>query len=379
MAKRDYYEVLGVSRDASQEEIKRAYRRLAREHHPDRNPGDPQAEERFKEINEAYSVLSDPQKRAAYDQFGHQGPGMGPGAGPGEGFGPGFAGDFGDLFDVFFGGMHREPTGPTRGEDIAVEVSLDLEEILRGTERTVRVHRIEVCDACGGTGARRGTGPVTCQTCRGTGQVRAVRDTLLGRVMTATTCPTCGGRGQVIHDPCPECRGSGRVRRLREVRVRIPPGVAEGTRVRLSGEGHAGERNGPRGDLYVLVHEKPHPRFRREGYDLVLELPVSPVQAVLGTRMEVATLTDGKAEVEVPAGSQPGTVVRLRGKGVPHLRGGGRGDLLVRVRVHIPERVSPEERELWMRLASVRGEKVADGNEAERGGLFRKVKDHLLG
>ncbi|MGE5542841.1 MAG: molecular chaperone DnaJ, partial [Bacillota bacterium] len=297
MAKRDYYEVLGVSRDASQDEIKKAYRQLAKKHHPDANPNDPAAQDRFKEINEAYEILSDPQKRAAYDRFGNAATGAG-GAGQGDfDFGPfgspfgggGFGGGIGDIFDMFFGQSGRETQrrGPVRGADLQYDLQITLEEAASGVDRDIEIIGWETCRTCGGTGAKPGTRPVTCKTCGGTGQVQSVQDTLLGRIMTSRTCEYCRGTGQVIENPCDECRGRGRVRRKRTVTVKIPAGVDTGLRLRLSGEGEPGERGGPRGDLFVNITVKPHDLFQRRNDDLHCDATIGFVQAALGDEIEV--------------------------------------------------------------------------------------------
>lgn len=378
MASKDYYAVLGVERGASDEEIKRAYRRLARKHHPDANPGDPTAEERFKEIGEAYSVLSDPQRRAAYDQFGTADPSAG--FGPGSGFGANFGsmGDIGDIFDAFFGGgvgqSSRRRSGPLRGSDVAVEVTLTLEEEMQGTEREIQLQRQESCSDCGGSGARAGTRPAACTRCQGTGQVRVSRQTAFGQFVTAHPCEVCRGTGRVITDPCPTCRGQGTVRRVRKVKVRIPAGVGEGARVRIAGEGEGGHAGGPNGDLYVIIHERAHPVFHRDGYDLHAEVTLGFGSLALGCEVEVNLLGSGKEKLKVPAGTQPGSALRIRGRGLPHLRGSGRGDLFYHVRLEVPARLSGEERELLRKWAHLRGEPVDD--EPERG-LFRKVKDAI--
>jgi len=366
---KDYYEVLGVPRSASEEEIKKTFRQLARKYHPDMNPGDKGAEERFKEINEAYSVLSDAEKRSHYDQFGTAEASQ-PGAG---GFGGGFGGqspfgDIGDIFDAFFGGGGARQTGPARGDDLRVDMELTLEECFAGVERDVRVTRQEACSACHGTGGKDGKQPERCKRCGGTGQVQQARDTAFGRFMTSRPCPVCHGNGRTVSEACPTCRGTGQQRRSRTLKVRIPAGVGDGARVRLSGEGEPGFRGGPPGDLYVLVREHPHDRFVRQGSDLHVELGIGYPEAALGDEFEMQGI-DGKVRVKVPEGTQPGQEVRLRGRGMPHLRGGGRGDLVVHVAVRVPRRLSAEEREILGRLRDLR--KGGDGDK----GFFGRVKD----
>ncbi|MDQ7794075.1 MAG: molecular chaperone DnaJ [bacterium] len=362
--KRDYYEVLGVPRDASQADVKRAFRELARKHHPDVNPGDPTAEDKFKAINEAYEVLGDPEKRRRYDQFGHPSPGMGDG---GPGFDP-FSG-LGDLFEAFFGeGTGGARRGPRRGRDLGYELELDLEDVFKGLEVDVEVAREENCPVCDGSGARIGSPPRTCPRCAGRGRVEAVQSTLLGRFVTMQPCDRCGGEGRVVEDPCPDCRGAGRVRRRRRLAVKVPPGVDNGSRLRLPGEGEAGAQGGPPGDFYVLVRVKPHPVFSRRGRDLFCELPVSMVTAALGGEMAVPTL-EGEVNLTIPAGSQPGVTLRLRGKGMPTRS--GRGDLHVTVRVDIPRRLSIEQRRLLEEFARLAGEEPREPGK----GFFRRVAD----
>lgn len=349
---RDYYEILGVGRDASDDEIKQAFRRMARQSHPDANPGDPVAEERFKEINEAYEVLRDPNKRAAYDRFGRAGVnGRGAAAGPGGPFG-----GFEDIFDMFFGGAARgarggTPHGPERGPDLELSLEIELREAAEGLERDVDVDRIESCLICGGTGSRPGSRPARCPTCQGTGQVTTAQNTVFGRFVTSRTCDHCGGQGFVIADPCDECAGRGMVRRRRRLKVAVPPGVDSGTRLRLAGQGQGGLRGGPAGDLYVHIVVKRHPRFLRRGADLESETSVSFVRAALGGRIQVETLF-GPVEADLPAGTQPGDVLRMRGHGMPDpRRGQARGDLRVSVRVEVPRRLSRRQRELLLELA----------------------------
>ncbi|MFN2390087.1 MAG: molecular chaperone DnaJ [Actinomycetota bacterium] len=357
---RDHYEALGVARTASAEQIKRAYRSLARELHPDANPDDPAAEERFKEITHAYEVLSDPSKRQRYDAFGDDRGGMG-------GFG-----DFGgisDLFSTFFGGGGAPARrGPARGSDVAAEVTLTLEEAASGVERTVEIATLDTCPDCGGDGNAPGTHPTRCNDCGGTGEVRQVRRTVFGNVMTASTCSTCGGAGREIVDPCSRCRGRGRVPVTDSLTVQIPPGVDDGAQLRVSGRGEAGVRGGSAGDLYVLIHVREHELFRRAGDDLGCDVPVPMTVAALGGTVEVPTL-DGPHEIDVEPGTHSGHVVRLRGRGMPRLDGRGRGQLIALLKVETPTDLDREQVELLERFARMRGERVADR------GLFEKIKE----
>jgi molecular chaperone DnaJ len=345
----DFYELLGVGRDASDEEIKKAYRRLARQYHPDANDGDPAAEARFKEISVAYDTLRDPEKRRRYDMYGAEGMGAGPGPGAG-----GF--DFGvsDLFDAFFGGGFgggsRGPGGPPRGPDAEVHLVLDLEEAAFGATKPVELRMPVECERCSGSGCEPGTHPSTCRTCGGAGEVRSVRRTILGQMMTATPCSACRGTGREILSPCRDCRGDGRVTLPATVEVQVPAGIDDGQRLRLAGRGPAAPRGGEPGDLYVSIAVRPHPVFEREGDDLhhVLRLPMT--QASLGAHLTIDTL-DGTEDLLVPAGTQTGRAFRLRGRGVPALRGRGRGDLIVTVEVVVPEKLNAEEAQLIRRLA----------------------------
>jgi molecular chaperone DnaJ len=346
MAKRDYYEILGVAKNASQAELKKAYRALAMKYHPDRNPGDAKAEENFKEAKEAYEVLSDEQKRAAYDQFGHAGLGGAAGGGPG-GFG-GFSGGgnfsdvFGDIFGDIFGG--RAGGGGSRvhrGADLRYNLDINLEEAVAGTTVKIKVPTLVGCTACNGTGAKKGSKPVTCSTCAGNGQVRIQQ----GFFSIQQTCPQCRGSGQIISDPCNTCHGEGRVRDHKTLSAKIPAGVDTGDRIRLSGEGEAGENGGPAGDLYIQINVREHPIFAREDSNLYCEVPVSFVTAALGGELEVPTL-DGRAKLRIPAETQSGKVFRLKGKGVKPVRGGTQGDLLCKVNVETPVNLTSRQKEL---------------------------------
>jgi molecular chaperone DnaJ len=364
--KRDYYEILGVPRGASEAEIKKAYRRLARDHHPDVNAHDPGAEERFKELTEAYEVLSNPESRRAYDTYGHRVPRGAAGGYPG---GDPFGG-FQDIFEAFFGDRSfggsffgtTSARGPSRGADIEVEVEVDLREAAFGVDRQVKVQTVKNCRVCDGVG---GTEAHTCPTCGGAGAVRTVRESFLGQMVSTQTCSTCGGRGRVIDVACENCRGSGRVSEVQERLLRVPAGIEDGMRLRVPGAGHAGEPGAPSGDLYVTVRVQEDPELMRDGEDLVHRMRVSFVAAALGTEAEVPTL-EGMAPVRVEAGTQPGTTLRLKGEGMPRIRGRGRGDLKVVVDVMVPTRLSGEQRELLERFEAVSGEETYNGS----GGSF---------
>ncbi|MDX1298749.1 MAG: molecular chaperone DnaJ [Pseudomonas sp.] len=343
MAKRDFYEVLGVERGVSEAELKKAYRRLAMKHHPDRNPDDKAAEEKFKEANEAYEVLSDAAKRSAYDQYGHAGvdPQMGGGGGPG---GANFSDIFGDVFSDFFGGgggRGGSRGGAQRGSDLRYTLELDLEEAVRGTTVTIRVPTLVNCKPCDGSGAKKGTTPVTCTTCGGIGQVRMQQ----GFFSVQQTCPRCHGQGKMITDPCGSCHGHGRVEEHKTLSVKVPAGVDTGDRIRLTGEGEAGAMGGPAGDLYVVVNVREHAIFQRDGKHLYCEVPISFADAALGGELEVPTL-DGRVKLKIPEGTQTGKMFRLRGKGVAPVRGGGAGDLMCKVAVETPVKLDKRQREL---------------------------------
>lgn len=341
MAKRDFYEVLGVSKNASADELKKAYRKMAMKYHPDRNPDDAQAEARFKEAKEAFEVLSDPQKRAAYDQFGHAGVDGQPGAGGfGGGGGAGFSDIFGDVFgDIFGGGRARG--GAARGADLQYNLRLSLEEAVNGTTVEIKIPTTKACETCNGSGAKPGTGKKTCTTCQGQGAVRIQQ----GFFSIQQPCPDCGGEGQTLEDPCNDCGGTGRVETTKTLSIKIPAGVDTGDRIRHSGEGQPGDKGGPPGDLYVAIEIKPHPLFKRKDADLTCDMPISFATAALGGEIEVPTL-DGRVNLKIPAETQTGKVFRLRGKGVRPVRGGPQGDLLVSVHVETPVKLNREQKEL---------------------------------
>ena len=359
MAKRDYYEILEVTREETAEGIKKSYRRLAVKYHPDKNPGDKQAEEKFKELGEAYEALSDPQKRAAYDQFGHaafdprQRARSGGGAGGfhdpfdifREVFGGGAGG--GSIFENLFGGGH-DPSAPQRGEDLRYDLEISLEEAALGCEREISVTKLDKCDSCGGSGAETGSKLRTCATCGGRGQVLMSR----GIFSIAQTCPHCKGAGRILEKPCKSCHGNGKRERSSKIKLRIPPGVDAGSRLRSTGNGEAGFRGGPAGDLYVMLHVKAHEMFQRDGDDLICEVPVSFIQAALGTEIEVPTL-EGNAAIKIPAGTQPATTFRVKGKGVKNLQGYGQGDLHVRVQVEVPTRLNHEQKAKLQEFAAL--------------------------
>lgn len=371
MAKRDYYEVLGVDKTADEATIKRAFRQQAKKYHPDLNPGDKDAEEKFKEVNEAYQILSDPQKRQQYDQFGFDGPQAGFGGGAGYGDFGGFGG-FEDIFSSFFGGGARQanPNAPRQGDDLRMDVTISFEEAARGCEKEVNVVRDETCENCGGTGAKPGTKPTTCSTCHGTGQVTQVRNTAFGRIQNVTTCPNCHGTGKVISDPCPKCNGRGKKRTSRRRTVKIPAGIDNGQVLTIRGQGGAGESGGPNGDLLIVVNVRPHKLFKRRDYDLYLELPITFTQATLGAEVDVPTL-DKPVKYNIPEGTQPGTVFRIKGAGIPYLRGTGKGDLYVTAKVEVPRKLTEKQKELLRQF-----EGVSTGNEyQEKKNFFERLKD----
>ncbi len=379
MAKRDYYEVLGVEKNASEDEIKKAFRKLARQYHPDVNPGDKNAEEKFKEINEANEVLSDPDKRQRYDQFGHAGTDPG-GYGGFGGFGQSADfGGFGDIFDMFFGGSERRSNGPQQGSDLRMDLQLTFEEAAFGIEKDIELPRLENCSACRGTGAKAGTQPARCKKCQGTGQVRVTQKTPLGHFQTIKTCPECNGTGQIITAPCPECSGRGKVRKTRKLHIKIPAGVDNGSRIRLSGEGEAGTKGGPSGDLYVYLGVSSHKIFERDGEDILMEMPITFVQAALGDEIKVPTL-QGYATLKIPEGTQTHTVFRLRGQGIPRLRGVGRGDQHVKIVVVTPNKLNEEQRKILREFSASSGQDNyrSQGKERDKG-IFERLWDGLKG
>jgi molecular chaperone DnaJ len=370
----DYYELLGVPRTASADEIKKAYRQRARELHPDANPGDDASAERFKEVSTAYQVLSDDDQRARYDRYGEAGV---RGNGGGQSADDLFGGGLGDIFETFFGGgggspfgsRQRGPTGPPRGQDMEIVADIAFEQAVFGDQIDVELKLPVACTDCDATGAGNGTKPVTCSECNGAGQVQRVRQSLLGQMVTASPCGRCGGMGQVITSPCETCRGQGRVTIDKTYQVDVPAGVDSGSTLRLTGRGAAGPRGGKAGDLYVHLRVAPHDRYVRDDHDLVTDVPISIAQAALGTSLELETL-DGVEQLVVPAGTQPGREFVLRQRGVPHLRGRGRGDLRARVRVEVPLKLSDRELELLTEFAEGRGEVVGNAKE----GFFSRIK-----
>ncbi len=363
--KRDYYEILGVDRKATDEEIKRAYRKKAKECHPDLHPDDKEAVERFKELNEANEVLSDPDKRARYDQFGFEDPmgGMGGGGNPFGGFDfSSMGGSMGDIFDQLFGGgmgtRSARSQGPVQGNDLRYELRITFEEAARGCEKSFEIYRNELCDTCKGNGAKPGTSPVTCTTCRGSGKI-----TQSGGWMTRVmSCPTCGGSGKVIREKCPGCSGSGRIRRKRTVTVKVPAGIDNGQTIIMNGQGEPGLRGGPSGDLYIVVGVKPHKLFRRDGYNLLLDFPISFTTAALGGDIEVPTL-NGPVKYRIPEGTQPGAEFRLKGSGIQQLRGSGKGDLLLKIRVEVPKRLNNKQKELLRQFDEMTSDREYDSRK----------------
>ena len=371
MSKRDYYETLGVDRNASKEDIKKAYRKLARKYHPDVNKDDPQAAEKFKEVKEAYETLSNDQKKAHYDQFGHTDPNQGFG---GQGFGGADFGGFGDIFDMFFGGgggsRRRDPNAPRQGADLQYTMTIEFEEAAFGKETEIKIPREETCDTCHGSGAKPGTKPETCSHCGGSGQLNVEQNTPFGRIVNRRVCHHCQGTGKIIKDKCTTCGGDGTVKKNRTIHVKIPAGVDEGQQIRLSGQGEAGVNGGPAGDLFIVFHIKPHKFFERDGDDVFCEIPLSFAQVALGDEIEVPTLY-GKVKLKIPAGTQTNTHFRLRGKGIKNVRGYGQGDQHVTVKVVTPKNLSDREKELFKELAELSGTPLT---EIQNENFFSKVK-----
>ena len=372
--KRDYYEVLGVAKGASEDEIKKAYRQMAKKYHPDLNPGDKEAEARFKEVNEAYEVLSDSQKKARYDQYGHAGvdPNFGAGGYQGYGF-DGMDIDLGDIFSSFFGGggaRRSNPNAPRRGSDVSASVVISFEEAARGCKKQVDVRLVDTCSDCRGSGAAKGSAPKPCPACNGTGQERRQQRTPFGVIQTQSVCSRCRGKGKIIDKPCPTCSGTGQVRRPSSVGINIPAGIADGQVITIRGKGNAGTNGGPAGDLEIQVAVRPHPVFEREGYDVHCELPLTFAQMALGAEVQVPTL-DGNVPYPVREGTQPGETFRLKGKGFPYINGRGRGDEVVRVTVEVPKNLTSEQKKLLHAFE----ESLGDKNYQKRRSFFDKLRD----
>lgn len=369
--KRDYYEVLGVERSVSDDDLKKAYRKQAKKCHPDINPDDKEAESRFKEISEAYGVLNDPQKRQQYDKFGHAGMN---GAGF-EGFGN-FGFGFEDIFESFFGGSpfgrntERQNKGPKRGADIKYTLEINFNDAAFGVSKEVRISRMQPCSVCEGTGAKSGTAPQTCRHCNGTGQLRQVQSTPFGQMVNMRTCDVCRGEGTIISHPCEQCHGNGRIQKSAAINIDIPAGIDNGQTISLRGEGESGVKGGPSGDLYVNIRVKQHPFFIREGYNVICEIPITITQAALGAELEIPTL-DGKLKYDIPEGTQTGTIFRLRNKGIKHLRSNAKGDLFVKANVEVPTKLSGKQKEILRQFAEVSGDDVF----IQRKNFFDQVKD----
>ncbi len=374
--KRDYYEVLGVDRGASDADIKKAYRKLAKQYHPDVNPGDKVAEAKFKEINEAYEVLSDSQKRSNYDQFGHAGTDPNGFGGFQGGYGDFDFGGIGDIFESFFGGSGfggrttRSKKGPQKGADLKYAMEIAFEEAAFGVEKEISVNRMEGCVTCGGTGSKPGTSPTTCKHCNGSGQVQYKQNTPFGQFVNIKTCDVCHGEGKIITDPCGTCGGKGKIRKSVKIKINVPSGIDDGQTISLRGEGEPGSKGGPSGDLYISIRVRSHPLFQRQGNDVLCDIPITFVQAALGADLEVPTL-DGKVKYTMPEGTQTGAVFRLKSKGIPFLRGNGRGDQYVKVVVEVPKKLNDRQKTLLKEFAELSG----DDSHEQRKGFFEKMKD----
>lgn len=371
--KRDYYEALGITKGASDDDIKKAYRQAAKKYHPDLNPGDKEAEARFKEINEAYEVLSDSQKKARYDQYGHAGvdPNFGAGGYGGAGF-DGMDFDLGDIFSSFFGGGGRRqnPNAPRRGSDVGTNVVISFEESARGCKKQVSVQLVGICDECSGSGAAKGSTPRACSRCGGSGQVRSQQRTPFGVVQTQSVCPDCHGKGKTIDTPCHKCSGTGHVRKPSTIGINIPAGIDDGQVITIRGKGNAGSNGGPAGDLQVQVSVRPHPLFERQGYDILCDLPLTYAQVALGAEVSVPTL-DGNVPHTIKEGTQPGDTFRLKGKGFPYINGRGRGDLVVHVTVEVPRNLSADQKKLLKAFEDA----MSDNNYQKRKSFFDKIRD----
>lgn len=375
--KRDYYEVLGLSKGASEDEIKKAYRKLAKKYHPDLNPDDKKAEANFKEVNEAYAVLSDSDKKAKYDQFGHAGVDENGGFGGGYGFG-GFGGmdvDLGDIFGSFFGGgtsSGARKNGPQRGSDIEQRIELTFEQAAKGTSLDLNISRYEECSHCGGSGAKKGTSAETCSTCGGRGTVNTVKRTMLGMMQTTTTCSACGGKGKIIKEKCTSCSGTGQERKTKKINIKIPAGIDHGQTLTLRGEGNRGKNGGPSGDVYVTVFIKPDKIFTRQGYDVYCTMPITFIEATLGAEVDVATL-HGKVKLKIPEGTQNGASFRLRNEGIERLRGNGRGDQIVKVIVEVPKKLNATQQKKLKEF----GDSLGLDNFQQKKGFLEKLKEKI--
>ncbi len=379
-AKRDYYEVLGIDKGADDDTIKKAYRTLAKKYHPDMNQGDPEAEKKFKEVNEAYSVLSDSEKRAKYDRFGHDAfdpaAGGGYGGGYGGGFGGGF-GDFSDLGDIFssmfgggFGGSSSQRrNGPMRGDDLSLRLTLTFEEAVFGCKKEINYSRVENCSSCHGSGAAAGSSPETCPTCHGSGQVRVTQRTMLGMMQTTKVCDTCGGKGKIVKNPCPECKGNGKVRAKKSIEINIPAGIDEGQRVARKGYGNDGSNGGPAGDLFVYISVKPHKFFQRDGYDVYVDVPITFAEAALGGEIDVPMLDGSSEKYKIPDGTQTGTTFTMRGKGIKVINGRGNGDLHFTVTIETPKNLSEKQKDLLRSFADSCGQ----GNFTKKRDFIKKI------
>lgn len=377
--KKDYYEVLGLDKSAGEDEIKKAYRKMAKKYHPDLNPGDKEAEQHFKEVNEAYEILSDPTKKSRYDQFGHAG--VDPNFGQGGGYGGGFTGDFGDLGDIFnsffgggFGGGGRraDPNAPRRGGDTSTTVNLSFEEAAKGCQKTIKVTRIESCPDCKGSGATPGSSVKTCPNCHGSGQIEMTQRTPFGAMKTSHVCDACRGTGKIVENPCKTCAGKGKIRRTKEQTVDIPAGVDDGQYINMRGGGDAGSNGGPAGDLHINVSVRPHPIFERDGFDVYCEIPITYAQAALGSEIIVPTL-DGKVKFTIPAGTQTGDQFKLKGKGIQRIRYSGRGDQYVKVTIEVPKNLSAKQKDQLQKFEDM----LDDGNYKKRKSFFERIKDMI--